>query len=51
MIEAIKQNFGALQNQRPSIEAVIAQGDTVIVIEMYQKANAKKSLCLNQIKW
>ena len=32
MIEAIKQNFGALQNQRPSIEAVIAQGDTVIVI-------------------
>ena len=25
MIEAIKQNFGALKDQRPSIEAVIAQ--------------------------
>ena len=32
MIEAIKQNFGALKDQRPRIEGVIAQGDTVIVM-------------------
>src|ERR1044072_7171526 len=32
MIEAIKQNFGALKDQKPSIEAVIAQGDTVIAM-------------------
>ena len=32
MIEAIKENFGAVGDQRPSIEAVIAQGDTVIVM-------------------
>jgi ketosteroid isomerase-like protein len=32
MIEAIKQNFGALKDQRPTIGAVIAQGDTVIVM-------------------
>lgn len=32
MLEAIKENFGAVQDQRPSIEGVIAQGDTVIVM-------------------
>jgi ketosteroid isomerase-like protein len=32
VLEAIKQNFGALQDQRPTIEAVIAQGDTVMVV-------------------
>lgn len=32
VIEAIKQNFGAVEDQRLSIEAVIAQGDTVIVM-------------------
>ena len=32
MLEATKQNFGAVQDQRPNIEAVIAQGDTVIVM-------------------
>lgn len=32
MLEAIKENFEAVQDQRPRIEAVIAQGDTVIVM-------------------
>ena len=32
MLEAIKENFGAVRDQRPKIEAVIAQGDTVIVM-------------------
>ncbi len=32
MLEAIKRNFGAVQDQRPRIEAVIAQGDTVVVM-------------------
>ena len=32
MLEAIQKNFGAVQDQRPMIEAVIAQGDTVIVM-------------------
>ena len=32
MLEAIRQNFGAVQDQRPRIESVIAQGETVIVM-------------------
>jgi ketosteroid isomerase-like protein len=32
LLEAIRQNYGALKDQRPNIEAVIAQGDTVIFI-------------------
>lgn len=32
MLEAIRWNFGLLQDQRPNVEAVIAQGDTVIVM-------------------
>ena len=32
MLEAIKQNFGAVQNQQSNIQAVVAQGDTVIVL-------------------
>lgn len=32
MLEAIKENFGAVQEQRPMIGGVIAQGDTVIVM-------------------
>jgi ketosteroid isomerase-like protein len=32
MLEVIKQNFGAVQDQRPNISAVIAQGDTVVVM-------------------
>src|SRR4051812_8839494 len=32
MIEAIKENFAAVQDQRPRIEAVIAKGDTVIIM-------------------
>ena len=32
MLEAIKENFGAVQDQRPKIKAVIAQGDKVMVM-------------------
>lgn len=31
-LEAVKRNFGEVQNQRPGIEAVVAQGDTVVVM-------------------
>jgi ketosteroid isomerase-like protein len=32
MLEAVKQNFAAVQEQVPTIEAVIAQGDTVVIM-------------------
>jgi ketosteroid isomerase-like protein len=32
MLETIRQNFAAVQEQVPNIEAVIAQGDTVIIM-------------------
>jgi ketosteroid isomerase-like protein len=32
VLEAVKRNFGEVQNQRPAIEAVVAQGDTVVVM-------------------
>jgi ketosteroid isomerase-like protein len=31
-LEAVKYNFGELQNQQPNIEAVVAQGNTVILL-------------------
>jgi ketosteroid isomerase-like protein len=31
-LEAVRQNFGELRDQQPTIEAVIAQGDTVIIV-------------------
>jgi ketosteroid isomerase-like protein len=32
MLEAIRQNFAAVQDQVPNVEAVIAQGDTVVIM-------------------
>jgi ketosteroid isomerase-like protein len=32
LLDAIRENFGALTDQRPTVEAVVAQGDTVMVI-------------------
>lgn len=32
MLEAIRQNFAAVAEQAPNIEAVIAQGDTVVIM-------------------
>jgi len=31
-LNAVRHNFGELQSQRPIIEAVVAQGDTVVVV-------------------
>ena len=31
VLEAVKENFGAVQDQNPSIQAIIAQGDTVVL--------------------
>jgi ketosteroid isomerase-like protein len=31
MLDAIIVNFSSLQNQKPVVESVVAQGDTVIV--------------------
>jgi ketosteroid isomerase-like protein len=35
-LEAVRQNFGELQDQQPNIEAVVAQGDTVIILAQEQ---------------
>lgn len=32
VLDAIRENFGALQDQEPTIEAVVAQGDTVVIV-------------------
>jgi ketosteroid isomerase-like protein len=31
VLDAMRHNFGAIREQRPTIEAVVAQGDTVVV--------------------
>jgi ketosteroid isomerase-like protein len=32
VLEALRQNFAAVREQRPSVEAVVAQGDTVVIM-------------------
>ena len=32
VLEALKKNFGAVQDQKPNIQAIIAQGDTVVLM-------------------
>jgi ketosteroid isomerase-like protein len=42
-LEAVWKNFGELQDQQPNLEAVIAQGDTVIILAQEQGELRKTS--------